>query len=77
MALDRAADEDLVRERPVELGGVDEVDAQLEGALDGLDALALIGGAVERGHPHAAEADRGHLEVSKVALIHVRPSLSL
>jgi catechol 2,3-dioxygenase-like lactoylglutathione lyase family enzyme len=57
VALDRATNEDLVRKRTVELGGVDERDAQLEGALDRLDTLVLVGGAVVGGHTHAAEAD--------------------
>jgi hypothetical protein len=48
----------LIARPAVELGGVDEGDAQLERSLDGPDALVLVRGAVERGHPHAAEPDR-------------------
>ena len=38
-ARERAADELLVRERPVHVGGVEEVDAELERAMDRRDRL--------------------------------------
>src|ERR1035437_8976345 len=66
-------DKPLVGERPVHVGGVEEVDAKLQGTMDRGDRLALIavrGGAVEVGHAHAAEPDRGHLEVAEPASLH-------
>ena len=59
---DRPADEVLVRERPVHVRGVEEGDPELERAVDRRDRLAFIGGAVELGHPHAAQSERGHVE---------------
>ena len=58
MARDRPADELLVGQRAVELRGVEEVDAELERALDRRDRLVFVGRAVERRHSHAAEAER-------------------
>ena len=57
-ALDRPADESLVGERAVDVGRVEEVDAELERALDRRDRLGLVRRSVELGHSHAAEAER-------------------
>ena len=76
LPLDRAPDQLLVGERPVDLRGVDEVDAELERALDGRDRLLLVGLAVERGHAHAAESELRDFQVSKLSLLHLEPSLS-
>src|SRR5919107_52966 len=40
--------------------------------VDGGDGLVLVGGAVELGHPHAAEALGGHLETlaAELACLH-------
>ena len=73
---DRLADELLVRVRAVHLGGVEEVAAQLERAVDRRERLALVGGPVESGHAHAAEPDRGNVERSEVASSHGSASLS-
>ena len=59
---DGPADQHLVGERPVHVGGVEQRDAEVERAVDGGDGLALVGGAVELRHAHAAEAEGGHLE---------------
>ena len=59
---DRLADELLVRERAVHVGRVEEGDAELERAVDRRDRLASSAVAVELGHPHAAESERGDLE---------------
>jgi hypothetical protein len=61
---DRTADQLLVGEWAVELRGVDEVDSDLEPALNGPDRLALVCRAVEGGHPHASEADGRYVEIS-------------
>ena len=59
---DRLADEPLVGEGPVHVRGVEEGDAEVEGAVDGVDPGLLVGGAVELRHPHAAETEGGDLE---------------
>lgn len=50
------AEELLVAEGAVALGGVEEGDAQLQGAVDGGERFGLVGGAVVGAHPHQAEA---------------------
>jgi hypothetical protein len=60
--LQRAAEELLVRERSVHLGGVEERYSELDGALDGGYGLPFIGGAVGLAHPHAAESELGNFE---------------
>ena len=57
VALDRLADQLLVGQRPVQLRGVQEVDPELQRALDRGDRLALVGRAVEGRHAHAAEPE--------------------
>ena len=69
-SLDRAAQELLVVPRPVHVGGVEEGHADVERAADRRGRLVLVRGSVELGHPHAAESDRGYLEVSELALVH-------
>jgi hypothetical protein len=59
---DRAAHQLLVAERAVDVGGVEKADAELEGAVDRGDRLGVVGGPVELGHAHAAEAEGGDLE---------------
>src|SRR5690606_27489087 len=56
---DRAADQLFVGERAVHVGGVEEGDAQVEGAANGVDTGRLVSGAVELRHTHAAEAEGG------------------
>ena len=56
---DGAADELLVGVGAVDVGGVEEGDAELEGAVDGGDRLVVVARAVELGHAHAAEAEGG------------------
>ena len=58
-AADRAADQLLVRERPVHVGRVEEGHAELERAVDRRDRFGVVAGAVELGHAHAAEAEGG------------------
>ena len=60
---DRPADQLLVGERAVHVGGVEEGDAELERAVDRRDRLGLVAGAVELRHAHAAEAERRYFEV--------------
>ena len=68
LALERAAQQLLVRVRAVDLGRVEEGHAELDGPVDGGDGLALVallGGAVGLAHPHAAEAERGDLQAAR------------
>src|SRR3954453_3632720 len=60
-ALERLADEQLVVAHAVEVAGVDQGDAGIEGRVDGRDALGPVGRAVHAGHAHRAEADLGDL----------------
>ena len=73
--LQRLADDFLVLERAIDLGGVEEGDAALEGRTDQPDRIRrLHRRAVGLAHPHAAEADGRYLEAapSKCALLHCR-----
>jgi hypothetical protein len=63
-SFERAADELLVRERPVGVGRVDQRRTEVEGAADDLDRAVVValGGTVGPAHRHAAEAHRSRLE---------------
>ena len=62
---ERLADQFLVGERAVDLGGVEEGDAALDGRADQRDHLALVRRrAVAEAQPHAAEAERRDLEAA-------------
>jgi hypothetical protein len=54
----RLADQQLVVAHAVEIAGVEQRDAGVERGMDGRDALAAVGRAVDIGHAHAAEPDR-------------------
>ena len=69
-ALDGLADQDLVGVRAVDVGGVEQRDAEIEGAMDRGDAFGLVGRAVELGHAHAAEAEGGHGEWAEMTGVH-------
>src|SRR5262249_53700177 len=69
-------DKRLVRQSPVQLRRIDEVDAKLERPPDRLDTFRLVSRAVERGHTHTTQTDRRHLEITKLPLIHAPPLLS-
>jgi hypothetical protein len=53
---ERLADDLLGLARPVHVGGVDEVDARVERAVDDLDGLLVVGVAPGAEH-HRAEAE--------------------
>ena len=60
--LERAGEQFLVLVRPVRFGRVEEGHAELDGAMDrgdGLALVALLGRAVGLAHPHEPEADGG------------------
>ena len=71
------ADEFLIGEGAVHVRGVEEVDPEVQGAVDGGDGLGLVAPAVEVGHPHAAEALGGDGQSlgAECALFHGRFSL--
>src|SRR5579862_6103848 len=71
---DRTAHEPLVGVRAVHVRGVQEVAAQIERPRDRGSGLRLVRGAVERGHPHASQADCRNLGAvrSKCARVHGR-----
>ena len=58
-APDRLPHQALVGEGPVHVGGVEEGDAEVEGAVDGRDGLLVVAPGVEVAHPHAAQAEGG------------------
>ena len=57
---DGLAHEDLVRMGAVDVGGVQEVDPQLQGPVDRGDRLGFVAGPVELAHPHAAQPQGRH-----------------
>ena len=65
----------LVGEGTVDVGGVEEGDAELQGAVDCGHRFGVVTPGVEVGHPHAAEADGGDDETlsTEVALFHDVP----
>ena len=67
----RFAHEFLVRERTVELGGVEEGDAALHGCTDQRDHFLLVRGwsgrAVDTAHAHAAKPERRDFQRAKLA----------
>src|SRR6266851_1336315 len=71
-ALDRASDEFFVLEGPVNVSGIEKIDAEFEGAMNGRDRFGVIASGVELRHAHAAEAEGGNFETgtSKSAGFH-------
>jgi hypothetical protein len=58
------AEQFLVVERPVHLGGIEERDAKLDGPVDGGDRLLLVRRSVALAEAHASEAKGGDLQLS-------------
>src|SRR5258705_1222080 len=70
---ERLADQRFVRERAIDLCGVEEGYSAFDRPADEIDSLLLVEGvAITKVDPHASEADRGHFEpaFSKLALLH-------
>jgi hypothetical protein len=57
---ERLAEEHLVVAHPIEVAGVEQRDAGVEGGMDGGDTLAVVGRAIHPRHSHAAEPHRGN-----------------
>ncbi len=72
-ALQRLADHHLALILIVEVGRVDVVDPQLEGAMDDLDRLVNLDVAVFLRQPHGAEAQCGYLQSrrSEITILHM------
>jgi hypothetical protein len=64
-AVDGAAEEFLVGVGPVDLGGVEQGNTEVEGSVDGADGLGVVAAraGVGVGHPHATEADAGDVQL--------------
>ena len=75
--LDRLADQLLVGERPVDLGGVEKGHPEIEGTVDRPDGLGIIlPGAREGGrHPHGPQPDAADVERSECGVLHSCSSL--
>ena len=71
-ALEGPADEFLVDERAVDLGGVEQGDAQIQRPVDGADGLRVIGAGagVARRHPHGAQTDTATVQVPQLDMLH-------
>ncbi len=57
-SLNRPADKLFVGERPIHVGGIQEIDTELEGTVDRRNRLGFIASGVELGHAHTAKAKR-------------------
>src|SRR5258708_6129551 len=62
LALDRASDEFFILVWPVNVGGVEEVNAEFERSVNGRDRFGVIASGVKLRHAHTAEAESGNFE---------------
>jgi len=78
LAHDGASDELFVSVRSVDVGGVEEGDAEIDGLVDGGDGFGVVASGVELRHAHAAESFGGNLEsaAAKRAGLHDRTFLA-
>src|SRR6202022_3222320 len=74
--LQGSADEFLIGVGPVDFGGVNQGDAQVECAVDGADGLDVVaaGAAVRRRHAHRAHPDARYVEVPQLGVLHIAAS---
>lgn len=68
--LQRLAEQDLVLVWAVDLGRIEEIDADLDGAVQGGDRVLFRLPAIAEAHAHAAEPDRIDRKRSEFALFH-------
>ena len=68
-----AADQFLVRALPIHVGGVDEIGAQFDGAVDGGDGPVVVRRAIDRRHGHAAQPHGRNLQAAfpEFTLLHL------
>ncbi len=64
LAFDGAAYEFFIFVRAVDIGGVEEVDAEFERAVNRGEGFLLVESGVELGHAHASQALGGDFEVA-------------
>src|SRR5438874_646219 len=57
-SLDCAPDQLFVGVRAVYVGGIEQVDPQLDSAVDGGNRLLVVARSIKIGHSHAAKSDR-------------------
>ncbi len=69
-ALESAADQRLVSAGTIHVGRVDQIDAEIDGPVDGRDGFGLAGLAIDRRHAHATEADGRNLELAELPCLH-------
>lgn len=67
-ARERLPQQLLVAPGTVDLGRVEDRDAEVERAMDRRDRLGLVGGAVGLAHPHAPEPESRDLEAARSEL---------
>ena len=67
-ALQGLADQHFVVAHAVEVAGVEQADAGVEGGVDRGDALRTFERAIHAGHAHAAEAEGGHVRTGGAEL---------
>jgi hypothetical protein len=68
----RACDEFFVDVRAVDLGGVDQRDAEIDGSMncpDGFGVVTARAGVGDR-HAHRAESEASDLQIGEVSLFH-------
>src|SRR4029077_16540303 len=72
---DRSADDLLAVPGAVDVGGVDEGDAELQRACHGRLGLGILGAAVDAGEAHGAEPDGGdhRSRGPETAMLHMEP----
>ena len=70
-ARDGAANEFLVGKGPVHIGGVEEIDAEIERTTNGREGFFVIPARVEIAHSHAAESQRGDPRSVRTPLSHL------
>jgi hypothetical protein len=63
-AFDGAADEHFIVAHAVEIAGVEEIDAVVDGGVDRGDAFCLVALAIHAGHAHTAEGDGINVETA-------------
>ena len=62
---------------PIEVAGVEQIDAGIEGRMDRGDAFAAFRRAIHARHAHAAEAKGGDIQWAEGAVVHEDMSYGL
>ena len=60
LAFDGASYQFFIGVRTIDIGGIEEVDAELEGAVDGGQGFGIVASAVKLRHAHTAQAHGGN-----------------